>query len=76
MRPTYGQDDQHPLGVTEAYLEYRPYPIDGWRTRVRIGAYYPPVSLEDYGVRLVIALHAVQFRSQFLARRGGSHHRG
>jgi hypothetical protein len=43
----YGQDDAHPLGVTEAYLEYRPYPVDGWRTRVRIGAYYPPVSLED-----------------------------
>ena len=43
----FGQDDAHPLGVTEAYLEYRPYPFDGWRTRVRIGGFYPPVSLED-----------------------------
>jgi hypothetical protein len=43
----WGQDDAHPLGLTEAYLEYRPYPLDGWRTRVRIGAFYPPASLED-----------------------------
>jgi hypothetical protein len=43
----WGQDDAHPVGLTEAYLEYRPYPIDGWRARVRIGAFYPPVSLED-----------------------------
>lgn len=43
----FGQDDAHPVGVTEAYLEYRPYPVDGWRTRVRIGAFFPPVSLED-----------------------------
>jgi hypothetical protein len=43
----FGQDDAHPVSVTEAFLEYRPYPLDGWRTRVRIGAFYPPVSLED-----------------------------
>jgi hypothetical protein len=43
----WGQDDAHPLGLTEAFLEYRPYPVDGWRTRVRIGGFYPPVSLED-----------------------------
>lgn len=43
----WGQDDAHPVGLTEAYLEYRPYPIDGWRARVRIGAFYPPVSLEN-----------------------------
>jgi hypothetical protein len=43
----WGQDDIHPVGVTEAYLEYRPYPLDGWRARVRIGGFFPPVSLED-----------------------------
>jgi hypothetical protein len=43
----WGQDAAHPFGLTEGYLEYRPYPVDGWRTRVRIGADYPPVSLED-----------------------------
>ena len=43
----WGQDDIHPVGLTEAYLEYRPYPFDGWRTRVRIGAFFPPGSLED-----------------------------
>jgi hypothetical protein len=43
----WGEEDAHPIGLTEAYLEYRPYPLDGWRTRVRVGAFYPPVSLED-----------------------------
>lgn len=43
----WGQEDAHPVGLTEAYLEYRPYPLNGWRTRVRLGAFYPPVSLED-----------------------------
>jgi hypothetical protein len=43
----WGQDDAHPVGLTEAFLEYRPYPFDGWRARVRLGAFYPPVSLED-----------------------------
>lgn len=43
----WGQEDAHPVGLTEAYLEYRPYPVNGWRTRVRIGAFYPPMSLED-----------------------------
>jgi hypothetical protein len=43
----WGQDNAHPFGLTEGFLEYRPYPLDGWRARVRVGAFYPPVSLED-----------------------------
>lgn len=43
----WGQDETHSLGITEAFLEYRPYPLDGWRTRVRIGAFFPPGSLEN-----------------------------
>jgi hypothetical protein len=43
----WGQDETHSTGLTEAFLEYRPYPIDGWRTRVRIGAFLPPGSLEN-----------------------------
>ncbi len=43
----WGQDAAHPFALTEGYLEYRPYPIDGWKARVRLGADYPPVSLED-----------------------------
>jgi len=40
-------DDKNPIDFTEAYLEYRPYPRAGWRTRVRLGAFYPPLSLEN-----------------------------
>jgi hypothetical protein len=40
-------DDENPIDVTEAYLEYRPYPRAGLRSRVRLGAYYPPFSLEN-----------------------------
>jgi hypothetical protein len=43
----WGQDETHSTGITEAYLEYRPYPVDGWRTRVRFGAFFPPGSMEN-----------------------------
>jgi hypothetical protein len=43
----WGQDETHSAAVTEAYFEYRPYPIDGFRARVRIGAFMPPGSLEN-----------------------------
>jgi len=39
--------DAHPLGLTEAYLQFRPYPRDGYRLRVKAGAFYPPLSLEN-----------------------------
>ena len=39
--------DAHPLGVTEAYLQLRPYPAYGYRLRVKAGAFYAPVSLEN-----------------------------
>lgn len=44
---SWGDDDKNPIDLTEAYLEYRPYPRDGFRTRVRLGAFYPPMSLEN-----------------------------
>lgn len=40
-------DDKNPIDLTEAWLEYRPYPRAGFRTRVRLGAFYPPLSLEN-----------------------------
>jgi hypothetical protein len=40
-------DDKNPIDLTEAYLEYRPYPRAGWRSRLRVGAFYPPLSLEN-----------------------------
>jgi len=43
----WDDDDKNPIDLTEAYLEYRPYPHAGWRTRIRLGAFYPPMSLEN-----------------------------
>jgi hypothetical protein len=39
--------DRSPVGVTEAYLQFRPFPAAGYRLRVKAGAFYPPVSLEN-----------------------------
>lgn len=39
-------DDHNPVDVTEAWLEWRPVPISAWRSNVKIGAFYAPVSLE------------------------------
>jgi hypothetical protein len=39
--------DRSPVGVTEAYLLFRPYPFYGYRFRMRAGAFYPPISLEN-----------------------------
>lgn len=39
--------DRSPVGLTEAYLHFRPYPVAGYRLRVKAGAFYPPISLEN-----------------------------
>jgi len=44
---TWDDDDKNPIDLTEAYLEYRPYPRAGFKSRVRLGAFYPPMSLES-----------------------------
>ena len=44
---SWGDDYKNPIDLTEAFLEYRPYPSNGFRTRVRLGAFYPPMSLEN-----------------------------
>ena len=44
---SWGDYDKNPIDLTEAYLEYRPYPVAGFRTRFRLGAFYPPMSLEN-----------------------------
>jgi hypothetical protein len=44
---TWDDDDKNPIDLTEAYVEYRPYPRAGVRTRLRLGAFYPPMSLEN-----------------------------
>jgi hypothetical protein len=45
----YGDADKNPLDLSEAFLEWRPYPSSAWRWRARLGAFYPPVSLENRG---------------------------
>ena len=47
---TAGEDEQNPVDVTEAFVEWRPYPQSQWRWRAKLGAFYPPVSLENRGV--------------------------
>jgi hypothetical protein len=42
--------DQNIIDVTEAYLEWRPYPRSDLRWRSRVGAFYPPISLENRAV--------------------------
>ncbi|HEV3178969.1 MAG TPA: hypothetical protein VGZ05_00755 [Steroidobacteraceae bacterium] len=39
--------DRSPVGVTEAYLLFRPYPFAGYRFRLKAGGFYPPISLEN-----------------------------
>jgi hypothetical protein len=44
---TWDDDDKNPIDLTEAWIEYRPYPRAGFKARLRAGAFYPPMSLES-----------------------------
>src|SRR5262245_38998338 len=44
---SWGDDDKNVVDLTEAYLEYRPYPESALRSRVRVGAFYMPTSLDN-----------------------------
>ena len=37
------------IDLTEAYLEWRPLPVSANRYRVKVGAFYPRISLENVG---------------------------
>lgn len=39
-------DDHNALDLTEAWLEWRPVPTSAWRSNLKVGAFYPPISLE------------------------------
>jgi hypothetical protein len=44
----WGDPRESPLvDLTEAYLEFRPYPFAGLRTRILAGAFFPPISLAN-----------------------------
>src|ERR1700730_16596842 len=44
---TWDDKDRSPVGVTEAALQFLPYPRAGYRFRLKAGAFYPPISLEN-----------------------------
>jgi hypothetical protein len=39
-------DDHNAIDITEGWLEWRPVPTSAWRSNLKIGAFYPPISLE------------------------------
>jgi hypothetical protein len=43
----WADDDKNPVDLTEAYLQFRPYPFAGYRFRLKAGAFYAPMSLEN-----------------------------
>jgi hypothetical protein len=43
----YGDHDVNAVDLTEAYAEWRPFPSGAWRSRVKLGAFYPEISLEN-----------------------------
>jgi hypothetical protein len=43
----WGQHDRNPLDITEAYFQVHPYPLGDWRARLKLGAFYAPISLEN-----------------------------
>lgn len=38
--------DKNVVDLTEALVEWRPVPDSAWRSNVKLGAFYPPISLE------------------------------
>ena len=46
---TYADHDKNPVDVTEAFVQWRPFPASGWRWRTKLGAFHSPVSLENLG---------------------------
>lgn len=38
--------DHNAIDITEGWLEWRPVPTSAWKSNLKIGAFYPPISLE------------------------------
>ena len=43
----YGDHDVNALDLTEIYADWRPVPSTAWRSRAKVGAFYPEISLEN-----------------------------
>ncbi|HZP66025.1 MAG TPA: hypothetical protein VFB32_06925 [Rudaea sp.] len=46
----YEPQDRTRAGLIEAYARYRPVSIDAWRWSLKLGEFFPPISLENEGV--------------------------
>lgn len=44
---SWGEPDTNAFDLTEAYLQWRPFPQSAVRWQARLGAFYPPESLEN-----------------------------
>jgi hypothetical protein len=44
---TWGDHDKQALDLIEAVFDWRPLPSSAWRSEVRAGAFYAPISLEN-----------------------------
>src|SRR6202161_1693680 len=44
---SYADGDRSVVDLTEAYAEIRPFPLNGWRSRLKLGAFFAPISLEN-----------------------------
>jgi hypothetical protein len=43
----WGDADRNPVDLTEANLQFRPYPFAGYRLRLKAGVFHAPISLEN-----------------------------
>jgi hypothetical protein len=43
----YDEDQRSPVDLVEAYVRYRPVSTSPWRWSLKLGAFFPPVSLEN-----------------------------
>jgi hypothetical protein len=43
----YGDHDRNAVDLTEAYVEWRPWPSEHWRSRAKLGAFHPEISFEN-----------------------------
>ncbi len=46
----YDPELSNGLDFSEAFLEFRPVPFTAWRTRFRLGAFFPHISMENIDV--------------------------
>ncbi len=46
----YPTGEHHRLDVLDAYVRYRPVSITPWRWSLKLGAFFPPISLENDGI--------------------------